>query len=117
MRLKISLILMSMCLLPACSLHGRQIEYEDIQVRSKPSDADVKFSTGEFCMTPCVVARPVGQPFTLAVRKLGYKPRWVKVSPTPPPEPAADTAGEEAAQLNRFSPNPVFVTLEPAWSK
>ena len=103
--------------LTSCSAMGtKAAKYEDINVRSKPGDADVKFSTGEFCMTPCVVARPLGQPFTLAVSKRGYKTRWVKVLPQAEDLARAETNQPQVA-AQAFKPNPIFVTLEPDWSK
>ncbi len=114
--LRVATILLLFAPLAACSAFKPKVQYEDIKVRSKPADADVKFSTGEFCMTPCVVARPLGEPFTLSVRKRGYKTRWVKVSPEPERSDSQQPAAPNKDN-NAFKPNPIFVTLEPEWSK
>jgi hypothetical protein len=99
---------------------------EQFIVETSPSEAIVRFSTGETCITPCVINKKRKEDFTLIIVKEGYKTTEFKVKSELCPEGASAMAGDammiggviclgidylSGATLN-LMPNPVNVTLE-----
>lgn len=82
------------------------VSYESFTVRSTPSKANVRFSTGETCKTPCTVKRNIEQDFSVTLSKEGYKSKTIHV-----------VSIETRNHKTGLKPNPVDTRLELSWEK
>ena len=69
-----------------------------IAINSTPAGATASVSSGEWCVTPCTLTRPVAGTFTVRLQKDGFEPREVRVEP--------EMAGRAQSQLRRTRPDP-----------
>lgn len=53
---------------------------EAYQVTSEPPGALVTLSSGESCLTPCVIDKKRGEPFLVTIEKTGYEPYHLQVN-------------------------------------
>jgi len=101
--------------------------HEAMVIKSTPSGATVKLSSGETCVTPCVLQKKHNATFTVHVEKEGYKPVDTSVMHEAAGAGAAGMAGNvllggiiggavDAADgaTQKLAPNPLDVTLEKA---
>ena len=77
-----------------------------IQFESVPAGAEAKTSTGQSCQTPCALAMPPDQDFSVTFALAGRQPQTVPVQLTKPED---DPFAEASLQ-----PNPVAVELAAA---
>lgn len=101
---------------------------ESYLVTSEPAGAAVQLSTGETCVTPCVLNKKRNSKFTVNIEKRGYKPHAVEVTNHTSEAGAAAIAGDLimigsvvwlgidtlSGATKELSPNPCVVILEPA---
>lgn len=95
-------------------------------VNSSPSEAIVHFSSGESCITPCVIEKKRKDKFTLQIEKKGYTTTELEVKGEMCPKGISALAGDalmigsaiclgidylSGAPLT-LAPNPVSVTLK-----
>ncbi len=114
--------LAALLILSACAPKGAG-PMASIIVKSKPSGANVRFSTGERCTTPCTMNKRKANNFKVTISKDGYKPKTVLVKKFVAgfSGDGADTTGATINKvwsgLVRYTPNPIFVKLEPSWTR
>ena len=78
-----------------------------LRLESDPPGAEARSSLGPTCRTPCALPiEGVGGDFGVTMALKGYLPQTVPIRVLGPDQPDAGGA--------RFTPNPVFVKLEPA---
>jgi hypothetical protein len=95
--------------LPSFSLGGGGAV--PLRLDSNPPGADARTSLGPACRTPCTVAVPAREDFTVTFALAGFETQTVPVSV----QRAAGLRSEtEFAAADPFAPNPVAVELEPA---
>lgn len=90
---------------------------ETLEVRTVPSGATVKLSTGETCKSPCRLPKKSTDTFDVRIEKQGYRPQQVTVVSHARVVPGSGANGVPEIERPKLTPNPVQVTLEPAWSK
>ena len=101
------------------------VQNESISIKSSPSGAEARLSTGEVCTTPCTLERVNNQPFSVTIKKEGYKPETVEVTTNLAQlveyNRKRGRSQEVLDQIRvnslRLSPNPVNVKLKPIWKK
>ena len=80
-----------------------------VMIDSNPPGAEARSSYGGVCRTPCEMAVPVANNFTVTYALEGYLPQTVAVRATP---------AEKTAIIDqtppRIEPNPVSAELQPA---
>ena len=99
---------------------------EVLVVESTPSGADVEVSNGLRCKTPCSLEMKRKNPVVLDISKSGYESVKVNVLSEVAGSGAAGMAGNvllggiigagvdaSSGAMNKLTPNPVRVTLEP----
>ena len=80
-----------------------------LTINSNPPGAIASTSNGGSCQTPCTLAIPVIEPFTVTYTLDGYLPQTVSVRTVPVEKIALiDTTSP------RLEPNPVLAELQPA---
>jgi hypothetical protein len=80
-----------------------------LRIDSNPPGALASTSNGGTCQTPCTLAVPVIEPFTVIYTLDGYLPQTVSVRTVPVEKIALiDTTSP------RLEPNPVLAELQPA---
>ncbi len=112
-------------ILCACATVTRGTK-ETFRVVSEPPGADVKFSTGETCSTPCAVKLKRKAQFVVTVAKPGFAPVDVPVRGRVKGGGVAGAAGNvlvggiiggivdgSNGSMMDLTPNPVSVTLKP----
>lgn len=95
-------------------------------VTSEPSNANVQFSTGQTCTTPCTLELPRGDDFQVTVTREGYQEQTANVVSAISGGGGAGMAGNvvfggligagvDAASgaMNDLQPNPLHIELEP----
>lgn len=101
---------------------------ESYLVTSEPTGAEVQLSTGETCMTPCVLNKKRNSEFTVSIEKKGFKPHAIEVTNHTSEAGAAAIAGDLimigsvvwlgidtlTGATKELLPNPCAVILEPA---
>jgi hypothetical protein len=115
-------------LLPACATVTRGTS-QKFSIESSPTDADVKLSTGQTCVTPCQLNLKRKHGFVATVTKRGYKTATTNVTPKVRTGGVAGVAGNvllggiigaavdgSNGAMNDLTPNPLVVTLEPETS-
>jgi outer membrane biosynthesis protein TonB len=75
---------------------------DTIRFESTPPGAEAKTSTGQSCRTPCALAMPANQPFTVEFSLTGYQPASEQVELV-----SIDDA------TTKLQPNPVVSQLAP----
>ncbi len=101
------------------------LDLEVLALRSQPAGAVARLSTGESCLTPCSVQKAPDSRFNVVFEKEGYLPKTVAVSNNlellrkfnSRNQNSRENIDQIQVQNLRLTPNPVTVTLEPAWSK
>lgn len=95
---------------------------EELVVKSKPSGANVTFSDGGSCVTPCTILKKRQQDFSVTVQKEGYLPTTRKIKSVP--LHSRLNKGSQSSEYDQtklgiryLSPNPLTVELDPAWKK
>jgi hypothetical protein len=115
-------------LLSACATITRGTN-QDFMVESTPSQADVKLSTGQTCVTPCTLRIKRKSQFTVTISKDGYETQEAKVHGVVKGGGAAGMAGNvifggiigagvdasNGSSMN-LKPNPLKVALVPVGS-
>jgi hypothetical protein len=115
-------------LLSACATITRGTN-QDFVVKSEPSEANVKLSTGQTCVTPCTLRMKRKSRFVVTVSKDGYQTQETEVHGVVKEGGAAGMAGNvifggiigagvdasNGAMMN-LKPNPLTVTLVPVGS-
>jgi len=100
---------------------------EPYTVISDPPGAEVTFSSGESCVTPCTVDMKRKTAFNVSVKKMGYLPVDVAVESQTCDEGMVATAGnlilvgslvwfgvdQVTGATRELTPNPCQITLEP----
>ena len=112
-------------LLSACATITRGTN-QDFVVQSEPSQADVKLSTGQTCVTPCTLRLKRKSQFTVTVSKPGYQTQEAPVHGVVKGGGAAGMAGNvifggligagvdaSNGSMMNLTPNPLKVTLVP----
>jgi len=79
-----------------------------LKLESDPPGADARTSVGPGCRTPCTVAIPPRQDFTVTFALPGYETQTLPVYLQRPPG-----FGVEPGSYPTFNPNPVIAQLEP----
>ena len=115
-------------LLSACATITRGTN-QDFVVQSEPSQADVKLSTGQTCVTPCTLRVKRKSQFTVTVSKEGYQTQEAEVHGVMKGGGGAALAGNAIfggligagvdasnGSLMNLKPNPLKVTLVPIGS-
>jgi hypothetical protein len=82
-----------------------------LTLNSNPPGADARTSLGQACRTPCTVAVPAREDFTVTFALAGFETQTVPVSVQ---RAAALGSNPEFSAADPFAPNPVAVELEPA---
>lgn len=80
-----------------------------VKLESDPPGAEARTSLGPACRTPCTVAVPGRDDFTVTFAIAGYEPQTVPVSLV-----RSGGFGSDFTSAVQFAPNPVFAQLEPA---
>lgn len=125
-----SLLFCSMLLLSSCATITRGV-HDKLTVKSDPTGAEVKLSTGERGVTPAkFVKERKTEPFTVTVSKPGYVSQTVTVESKFGGTGGGAMAGNlllggaigmgvdaGTGAYRSLYPNPVSVTLEPARGK
>ena len=117
--------LAAVVLLPACATITRGTN-QDFVVESSPSQADVKLSTGQTCVTPCTLRLKRKSQFTVTVSKEGYQTQEAKVHGVVKGGGGAALAGNAIfggligagvdasnGSMMNLTPNPLKVALVP----
>lgn len=78
-----------------------------LRLESEPPGAEARTSLGQTCRTPCTVAVPASDEFTVSFALNGYEPQTLPVN-------VVRAGGFEGSAGVDFSPNPVVAELEPA---
>ncbi|MFP5330173.1 MAG: PEGA domain-containing protein [Alphaproteobacteria bacterium] len=118
-------VIVAAALLPACATITRGTS-QKFAIESVPSQADVKLSTGQTCVTPCTLTLKRKSQFKVTVSKEGYKTEERDVHGKVKGGGAAGVAGNvifggvigagvdvaSGAALS-LEPNPLQVTLVP----
>jgi hypothetical protein len=99
---------------------------QNFVVESSPSEANVKLSTGQTCVTPCTLRMKRKSEFAVTVSKDGYQTQEAKVHGVVKGGGAAGAAGNvifggvigaaidgSNGALMNLTPNPLKVTLAP----
>ena len=113
-------------LLSACATITRGTN-QDFMVESTPSQADVKLSTGQTCVTPCTLRLKRKSQFKVTISKEGYQTQEAEVHGIMKGGGGAALAGNAIfggligagvdasnGSLMNLKPNPLQVTLVPA---
>jgi hypothetical protein len=113
-------------LLSACATITRGTN-QDFMVESTPSQADVKLSTGQTCVTPCTLRLKRKSQFKVTISKDGYQTQEADVHGVVKGGGAAGMAGNvifggligagvdaSNGSMMNLKPNPLQVTLVPA---
>ena len=112
-------------LLSACATITRGTN-QDFVVQSEPSQADVKLSTGQTCVTPCTLRLKRKSNFVVTVSKPGYQTQEAPIHGVMKGGGGAALAGNAIfggligagvdasnGSLMNLKPNPLKVTLVP----
>ncbi|MGH6782785.1 MAG: PEGA domain-containing protein [Sphingomonadaceae bacterium] len=112
-------------ILPACATVTRGTQ-QKFEIKSEPSGADVKLSTGMACTTPCRLKLRRKEEFVATISKEGYESASVQVESKMHGGGGAALAGNILAggliggvldgtngSLRDLTPNPIEVTLKP----
>ena len=113
-------------LLSACATITRGTN-QDFMVESTPSQAEVKLSTGQTCVTPCTLRLKRKSQFKVTISKEGYQTQEAEVHGVMKGGGGAALAGNAIfggvigagvdasnGSLMNLKPNPLQVTLVPA---
>ncbi len=85
-------------LLSACAAPQDPTATNVIAINSAPAGATASVSSGEWCVTPCTLTRPVAGTFTVRLQKDGFEPQEVRVEP--------ETNGRTQGQLRQARRDP-----------
>ena len=112
-------------LLSACATITRGTN-QNFVVESSPSQADVKLSTGQTCVTPCTLRMKRKSEFVVTVSKDGYQTQEAHIHGVVKGGGAAGAAGNvlfggiigagidaSNGSMMNLKPNPLTVTLVP----
>ncbi len=112
-------------LLPACATVTRGTQQKYV-IQSSPADAQVVLSTGQKCVTPCVLKLKRKKAFTATFNKDGYEPLKAEVKSKFSGGGAVAGAGNVLiggvvgaivdgtnGSMNDLTPNPLMVTMVP----
>jgi hypothetical protein len=120
------------CVLASGCAGVARLPEESWVVRSEPSGAEARLSTGQHCTTPCKLRLPRRNAFEIILSKPGYQDFTFDVKPNPAPLGALTRAGMGLVDYGLFSgtlseerakatydvswvlqPNPLVVKLTP----
>ena len=118
-------VLVASTLLAGCATITRGTN-QDFMVESSPSQADVKLSTGQTCVTPCTLRLKRKSQFKVTISKEGYETQEAEVHGVVKGGGGAAMAGNvifggligagvdasNGSTMN-LKPNPLQVTLQP----
>ncbi len=68
-------------LLSACASPQAPTTSNVIAINSTPAGATASVSSGEWCLTPCTLTRPIAGTFTVRLQKDGFEPQEIRVEP------------------------------------
>ena len=88
----------------ACSLLDSSPPTDDLRFESEPPAAEVKTSSGQTCRTPCELHVQLVPELSATFALDGHEPQTVSLKRVP----------SQPIGAPRFSPNPVYVELQPA---
>jgi hypothetical protein len=88
----------------ACSFLSSPPPTDDLRFESEPPAAEVKTSSGQTCRTPCELPVQLVPELSATFTLNGHEPQTVLLKPVP----------SQPIGAPRFSPNPVYVELQPA---
>ena len=88
----------------ACSFLSSSPPTDDLRFESEPPAAEVKTSTGQTCRTPCELRIQLLPELSATFSLDGHEPQTVSLKRVP----------SQPIGAPRFSPNPVYVELQPA---
>ena len=88
----------------ACSFLGSSPPTDDLRFESQPPAAEVKTSSGQTCRTPCELHLQLVPELSATFALDGHEPQTVSLKRVP----------SQPIGAPRFSPNPVYVELQPA---
>lgn len=77
-----------------------------VQLESQPAGAEARTSTGQSCKTPCSVAVPAAENFSVTFSLPKYQPETVPVQ--------IIRGATDAPEGVAIDPNPVYAELQPA---
>lgn len=80
-----------------------------LKLESDPPGAEAKTSLGPGCRTPCTIAVPARDDFSVTFALAGYQPQTLPVSVV-----RSDGFGSDGGSAMQLFPNPVEALLEPA---
>jgi hypothetical protein len=95
--------------MPSFELLSSKPATATLSIESDPPGADASISSAS-CRTPCSLAAPVADDFTVSYALTGYLPQTVPVRPLPGESGLFGSSGT----ATQFDPNPVFAALQPA---
>ncbi len=78
---KVQLLGSAAFLLTACAAPQAPDVANVIAINSTPPGATASVSSGEWCVTPCTLTRPVAGVFTVRLQKDGFEPQEMRVEP------------------------------------
>ena len=115
-------------ILPACATITRGTN-QNFVVESSPSEANVRLSTGQTCVTPCTLRMKRKSEFAVTVSKEGYQTQEARVHGVVKGGGAAGGVGNvifggiigvgvdaSNGSMMNLTPNPLKVTLAPVAS-
>ena len=94
---KLQLLGSAVFLLTACATPQAPEGANVIAITSTPPGATASVSSGEWCVTPCTLTRPVAGVFTVRLQKDGFEPQELRVEP----EMSARTQAQFQGQLRQ----------------
>jgi hypothetical protein len=111
-------------MMPNFDLGASRAATTNLTIESDPPGAEARTSLGATCRTPCTMAVPAANEFTVSYTLDGYLPQTVSVRPAPreggrrmDPQDVFDlkeNGGLYATSVPpRLDPNPVFAELSP----
>ena len=87
-----------------CSFLSSSPPTDDLRFESEPPAAEVKTSSGQACRTPCALQVQLVPELSATFALDGHEPQTVSLKRVP----------SQPIGAPRFSPNPVYVELQPA---
>jgi hypothetical protein len=112
-------------MMPSFDLGASRPATTNLAIESDPPGAEARASLGGTCRTPCTLAVPVANEFTVSYTLDGYLPQTVSVRPAPrdggrrqDTQDVFDFKENGGIYVSgappRLDPNPVFAELRPA---
>jgi hypothetical protein len=116
-------------MMPSFDLGASRPATTNLTIESDPPGAEARTSLGAICRTPCTLAVPAANEFTVSYTLDGYLPQTLSVRPAPREGSGSFDRRQDTIDFKenggryttsappRLDPNPVFAELRPAPSK